>query len=120
MRRFCTRRSPEGVEIFVPFKKQLWLLTPWLLPPWLLPPWLLPPWFCADSDFLANARKGMLAAPTAVTRSSCRRERTRCSFFMGCLAAHLCENSTARTRFSDYRKIDLNVYISNGLAVCGN
>jgi hypothetical protein len=39
---------------------------------------------CADADFLANARKGKLAAPTAVTRSSCRRVRTCCSFFMGC------------------------------------
>jgi hypothetical protein len=37
----------------------------------------------ADADFLANARKGKLAAPTAVTRSSCRRVRTRCRFFMG-------------------------------------
>jgi hypothetical protein len=38
---------------------------------------------CADADFLANARKGKLAAPTAVTRSSCRRVRTCCRFFMG-------------------------------------
>ena len=38
---------------------------------------------CADADFLANARKGKLAAPTAVTLSSCRRVRTRCRFFMG-------------------------------------
>jgi hypothetical protein len=37
----------------------------------------------ADAEFLANARKGKLAAPTAVTRSSCRRVRTRCRFFMG-------------------------------------
>ena len=39
---------------------------------------------CADAGFLANARKGKLAALTAVTLSSCRRVRTRCSFFMGC------------------------------------
>jgi hypothetical protein len=38
---------------------------------------------CADADFIANARKGMLAALTVVTLSSCRRVRTRCSFFMG-------------------------------------
>jgi hypothetical protein len=38
---------------------------------------------CADADFLANARKGKLAAPTDVTLSSCRRVRTRCRFFMG-------------------------------------
>jgi hypothetical protein len=38
---------------------------------------------CADADFLANPRKGKLAAPTAVTRSSCRRVRTCCGFFMG-------------------------------------
>jgi hypothetical protein len=38
---------------------------------------------CADADFLANARKGKLAAPTAVTLSSCRRVRTRYRFFMG-------------------------------------
>jgi hypothetical protein len=37
----------------------------------------------ANAEFLANARKGKLAAPTAVTRSSCRRVRTRCRFFMG-------------------------------------
>jgi len=37
----------------------------------------------ADAEFLANARKEKLAAPTAVTRSSCRRVRTRCRFFMG-------------------------------------
>jgi hypothetical protein len=37
------------------------------------------------ADFLANARKGKLAAPTAVTLSSCRRVRTRCSFFHGLL-----------------------------------
>jgi hypothetical protein len=40
---------------------------------------------CADADFLANVRKGMLAALTAVALSSCRRVRTRCVFFMGCL-----------------------------------
>ena len=31
---------------------------------------------CADAGFLANARKGKLAAPTAVTLSSRRRVRT--------------------------------------------
>ena len=39
---------------------------------------------CAEADFLANARKGKLAALTAVTLSSWRRVRTRCRFFMGC------------------------------------
>jgi hypothetical protein len=43
----------------------------------------------ADADFLANARKGKLAAPTAVTRSSCRRVRTRCSFVIGCSRSQL-------------------------------
>jgi hypothetical protein len=37
---------------------------------------------CADAAFLANARKGMLAALTAVALSSCRRVRTRCSLLM--------------------------------------
>jgi hypothetical protein len=44
---------------------------------------------CADADFLANARKGKLAAPTAVTLSSCRRVRTRCSFVIGCSRSQL-------------------------------
>src|ERR1700719_1178259 len=78
----CTGRSPEGVQIFVPFKKQLFgvglggtvgvgagagagLDT-----------------ICADAVFLANARKGMLAALTVVTLSSCRRVRTYCELFM--------------------------------------
>jgi hypothetical protein len=44
---------------------------------------------CADADFLANARKGKLAALTAVTLSSCRRVRTRCSFVIGCSRSQL-------------------------------
>jgi hypothetical protein len=82
IRRSCTRRSPEGVEMFVPFKKQL-------------PPGVGLGAGCgaglgvgsilwADAGLLPNARKGKLAAPTAVTLSSCRRVRTRCRFFMGC------------------------------------
>jgi hypothetical protein len=43
----------------------------------------------ADAGFLANARKGKLAAPTAVTLSSCRRVRTRCSFVIGCSRSQL-------------------------------
>src|SRR5262249_36577406 len=82
-------------------------------PFWGLPFWLVPFWF-ADADFLANARKGTLAAPTAVALStptavalsSCRRVRTCCSFFMGVkpLRTAICQ------------KTNLNVYISNDLA----
>jgi hypothetical protein len=100
IRRSSTRRSPEGVEIFVPFKKQL--------PPLLLTVVVIVAVgvvvavtvvvavvvgvdvvavaviLCADADFLANPRKGKLAALAAVTLSSCRRVRTPCRFFMGC------------------------------------
>src|SRR5262249_21973333 len=50
----------------------------------LLFPWLL--LFCADADFLiTQERKGMLAALTAVSLSSCRRVCTCCRLFM-CVA----------------------------------
>ena len=71
---------------------------------------------CADADFLANVRKGMLAALTAVALSSCRRVRTRCSFFMGCLPFERGFSNLERGS-SDCRKIDLNVYISSGLGL---
>src|ERR1700738_3574703 len=84
----CTRRSPEGVEILVPFKKQLFGVGLGVGAGLGVGSILI----CADAGFLANASKGILAAatvvtlnaPTAVTLSSCRRVRTRCSFFMGC------------------------------------
>jgi hypothetical protein len=72
---------------------------------------------CADADFLANPRKGKLAAPTAVTLSSCRRVRTRCRFFMGCSPFQL--ERGFPTGSADCRNIDLNVYISRGLFCSG-
>src|SRR6266480_7802312 len=73
----CTRRSPEGVEILVPFSRQR-AVDP--------PPFVV---LCADAELLVNASKGILAAatavtlnaPIAVTLSSCRRVYG-CSLFM--------------------------------------
>jgi hypothetical protein len=73
----CTRRSPEGVEIFVPFNRQD-VLQP-----------IAAEQGPADAEFLANARKGALAAPTAITLNSCRRVPTCRSFFIGRSAVKL-------------------------------
>src|SRR6516164_4306100 len=68
----CTRRSPDGVEIFAPFNRQFGRAV------------VVGP---AEAEFLANATKGMLAAPAAITLNNCRRVAIGQSLFIALSSA---------------------------------